>query len=68
MDLIINLISRVHNFCERREYTFNILPKYLIIIQIFTNIILKVKLEFLRLGILNFLIEFKHMVTLTNKT
>jgi hypothetical protein len=50
---IINLISETHNFCERRKYAFNILPEYLIIIKIFTNIILKVKLEFLRLGILN---------------
>ena len=27
----MNLISRTHNFCERREYAFNVLPEYLII-------------------------------------
>ena len=31
VDLIMNLISRTHNFCERREYTFKVLPEYLII-------------------------------------
>jgi hypothetical protein len=28
---IMNLISGIHNFCEKREYIFNILPKYNII-------------------------------------
>jgi hypothetical protein len=28
---IINLISGTHNFYERREYAFNVLPEYLII-------------------------------------
>jgi hypothetical protein len=27
----MNLISGTHNFCERREYAFNVLPEYLII-------------------------------------
>ena len=27
----MNLISEIHNFCERREYTFNVLPEYNII-------------------------------------
>jgi hypothetical protein len=31
VDLIMNLISRTHNFYERREYIFNILPEYSII-------------------------------------
>ena len=30
---IMNLISRIHNFCGRREYAFNVLPEYLIIIR-----------------------------------
>ena len=31
VDLIMNLISEIYHFCERREYTFNILPEYNII-------------------------------------
>ena len=27
----INLISRTHDFCEKKEYVFNILPEYSII-------------------------------------
>ena len=27
----MNLINGIHNFCERREYTFNVLPEYSII-------------------------------------
>ena len=27
----INLISGIHHFCERREYTFNVLSEYIII-------------------------------------
>jgi hypothetical protein len=37
---IINLISGTHNFCERKEYAFNILPKYLIITQRIKGLIL----------------------------
>ena len=33
VDPIINLISRFYNFCERREYAFNVLPEYSIIIR-----------------------------------
>jgi hypothetical protein len=29
----MNLINRTHYFCERREYAFNVLPEYDIIIQ-----------------------------------
>ena len=29
----INLISGIHDFCEKREYAFNVLPKYSIIIH-----------------------------------
>jgi hypothetical protein len=29
----INLISGTHNFCERKEYAFNVLPEYSIIIR-----------------------------------
>ena len=29
----LNLISGIYNFCERREYAFNILPEYSIITQ-----------------------------------
>ena len=28
MGLIMNLISRIHYFCEIREYAFNVFPKY----------------------------------------
>jgi hypothetical protein len=28
----MNLISGTHDFCERREYAFNVLPEYSIII------------------------------------
>ena len=28
---IMNLINRIHDFCERREYAFNVLSKYSII-------------------------------------
>jgi hypothetical protein len=28
---IMNLISETHDFCERREYAFNVLPEYNII-------------------------------------
>ena len=28
---IVNLISKIHNFCEKKKYIFNVLPKYLII-------------------------------------
>ena len=31
MGPIMNLISEIHNFCERREYAFNVLPEYIII-------------------------------------
>jgi hypothetical protein len=31
--LTMNLISGTHHFCERREYSFNILPEYDIIIR-----------------------------------
>ena len=31
MDPIMNLISKIINLCEKRKYTFNILPEYLII-------------------------------------
>ena len=27
----MNLINKTHNFCERREYAFNVLPEYSII-------------------------------------
>jgi hypothetical protein len=29
----MNFINEIHNFCERREYAFNILSEYDIIIQ-----------------------------------
>ena len=29
----MNLISGIHNFCERREYAFNVLSEYSIIIR-----------------------------------
>ena len=48
---------------ERREYAFNVLSQYSII---FLRI--KLRYSFLRLGTLGFLIEFKHMVALTNET
>ena len=48
---------------ERREYAFNVLLQYSII---FLRI--KLRYSFLRLGTLGFLIEFKHMVVLTNET
>ena len=28
---IMNLINGTYNFCERREYAFNVLPEYSII-------------------------------------
>jgi hypothetical protein len=31
VDPIMNLISRTHDFCERREYAFNVLSEYSII-------------------------------------
>jgi hypothetical protein len=48
---------------KKREYAFNILPQYSII---FLKI--KFRYSFLRLGTLGSLIEFKHMVALTNET
>ena len=30
----MNLISGTHNFCEKKEYAFNVLPEYLIITSI----------------------------------
>ena len=33
VDLTINLISGIHHSCERREYTFNVLPEYSIIMS-----------------------------------
>jgi hypothetical protein len=29
----MNLINRTHHFCKRREYAFNVLPEYDIIIR-----------------------------------
>jgi hypothetical protein len=29
--LTINLISRTHDFCEKKEYVFNVFPEYNII-------------------------------------
>ncbi len=37
MGLIINLINGTHDFCERREYAFNVLPEYNIITSINTQ-------------------------------
>ncbi len=30
----MNLISRTHNLCERKEYAFNVLPEYSIITEV----------------------------------
>jgi hypothetical protein len=33
MGPIMNLISGIHDFCEKRKYEFNVFPEYSIIIQ-----------------------------------
>jgi hypothetical protein len=33
----MNLISGIHNFCERKKYAFNILPEYSIITCVFES-------------------------------
>ena len=33
VSLTMNLINETHHFCERKEYAFNVLPEYDIIIR-----------------------------------